>query len=141
MPTLIYTDALVDINSIDLSDHTRSVQLTYEAEMLDDTAMGTSGTRSTKPGLKGWSLNVEFYQDFAAGSVDATLFPLIGAAAFPIRVRPVKASAIAATNPEFQGNAVLESYPPLTGEVGALGMAAASFRAGGGSPLVRDITP
>ena len=141
MATLIYTDALVDINAIDLSDHVRSVQLNYEAEILDDTAMGTSGTRSAKPGLKNWTLNVEFYQDFAAGSVDATLFPLIGAAAFPIRVRPVKSSAISATNPEYQGNAVLESYPPITGEVGTLGMASASFRAGGGSPLVRDVTP
>ena len=139
MPTLIYTDAFVSINGVDLSDHVRSVQLTYEAEMLDDTAMGTSGTRSTKPGLKGWTLAVEFYQDFAAGSVDATHFPLIGAVAFPIRVKPVKALPISATNPEYQGNAVLESYPPITGEVGALGMASASFRSGGGSALTRAV--
>lgn len=141
MPTLIYTDALVDINGLDLSDHVRTVNVTYEAEMLDDTAMGTSGTRSFKPGLKNWSVSVEFYQDYAAASVDATLFPLIGAVAFPIRVRPVKAAAISATNPEYQGNAVLETYPPITGEVGAIGMASCSLRAGGGSPLVRDITP
>lgn len=141
MGTLVYTDALTDINGVDLSDHVRSLTLNYEAEILDDTAMGTSGTRSAKPGLKNWTLSVDFYQDFAVGSVDATLFPLIGAAAFPVRVRPVKASAISTTNPEYQGNAVLESYPPLTGEVGALAMATASFRAGGGSPLVRDTTP
>lgn len=141
MPQIVYTDAFVHINGVDLSNRVRQVTLTYEAEMLDNTAMGTSGTRSMIPGLKNWTLSVEFYQDFAAGSVDATLFPLIGAAAFPIRVRPVNASAISATNPEYQGNAVLESYPPLTGEVGALGMCSAQFRAGAGSALVRDITP
>lgn len=137
MATLIYTDALVSINGVDLSDHVRSVQLQYEAEMLDDTAMGTSGTRSTKPGLKNWSFTVDFYQDYAAGSVDATLFPLIGAVAFAIMLRPVKTTVVGPTNPNFTGNAVLESYPPLTGEVGALGMASASFRAGGGSALTR----
>lgn len=129
MATITYTDAYVSINSVDLSDHVKSVQLNYEAEMLDDTVMGTTGTRSNKPGLKNWTLQVEFLQDYAAASVDATLFGLIGAAAFPIAVRPVKGTAKGPTNPEFIGNAVLESYPPLTGEVGALGTASASFRA------------
>lgn len=139
MPTLVYTDALVTIDGVDLSDHVRSVSLTYEAEMLDDTAMGTSGTRSSKPGLKNWSFTVEFYQDYDAGSVDATLFDLVGADPFPIILRPKKAVAVGATNPNFTGNAVLESYPPLTGEVGALGMASCSFRAGGGSTLTRAV--
>lgn len=139
MPQIVYTDALVTINAVDLSDHVRQLTLTYEAEMLDNTAMGTSGTRSMIPGLKNWSLSVEFYQDFAAGSVDATLFPLIGAAAFAILLRPVKSTVVGAGNPNFSGNAVLESYPPITGEVGALGMASAQFRAGGGSALTRAI--
>lgn len=131
MATLVYTDAYVSINSVDLSDHVKSVALNYEAEMLDDTVMGTSGTRSQKPGLKTWTLTVEFLQDYAAANVDATLFPLVGAAAFPCNVRPVKGTAKGPTNPEFSGNAVLESYPPLTGEVGALGTASASFRGAG----------
>jgi len=129
MATITYTDAFVSINSVDLSDHVKSVQLSYEAEMLDDTVMGTSGTRSNKPGLKNWTLQVEFLQDYAAASVDATLFALVGAAAFPIMVRPVKGTVVGPTNPNFTGSAVLESYPPLTGEVGALGTASASFRA------------
>lgn len=128
MATLVYTDALVTINSIDLSDHVRSVQLNYEAEILDDTAMGTSGTRSNRPGLKNWTMTVEFYQDYAAASVDATLFALIGATAFPIILRPVKATVVGAGNPNYTGNAVLESYPPITGEIGTLGMASATFR-------------
>lgn len=131
MATLVYTDALVTINGIDLSDHCRSVQLNYEAEILDDTAMGTSGTRSNRPGLKNWTLTVEFYQDFAAANVDATLFALIGAVAFPIIIRPVKATPVGATNPNFTGNAVLESYPPITGEIGVIGMASATFRCAG----------
>jgi len=141
MATLVYTNAYVLINAVNLSDHTKSITLNYEAELLDDTVMGTAGTRSNKPGLKNWSLEVEFLQDYAAANVDATLFALVGAAAFAIAVRPVNA-AIAVDNPEYQGNAVLESYPPLVGEVGALGTASAMFKPSGvNCNLVRDVTP
>lgn len=130
MATLVYTNAYVSINSVDLSDHVKSVTLNFEAELHDDTVMGTSGTRSNKPGLKNWSLEVEFLQDYAASSVDATLFALIGAAAFPVAMNP-NTSTTSASNPRFSGNAVLESYPPLTAEVGQLGTVTASFRSAG----------
>lgn len=138
MATLIYTDAYLMVNSVVLSGWLRSLTINYEAEMLDDTVMGTSGTRSNRPGLKNWSMDAEFLQDFAAGAVDATLFSLVGAAPFPIEARPTSA-AVSATNPKYTGNAVLETYPPLSGEVGVLGSVSASFRSGGGSALVRAI--
>lgn len=139
MATLVYTDAKLLVNTVNLSAWCRSLTLNYEAEMLDDTAMGTSGTRSNRPGLKNWSFEAEFLQDFAAGAVDATLFTLVGANPFPVEAQPTSAAA-SATNPRYTGNAVLETYPPLSGEVGALGTVAATMRSGGGSPLVRNIT-
>lgn len=142
MATLVYTDATITVNAVNLSDHCRSLTLNYEAEMLDDTVMGTSGTRSSKPGLKTWGIDVEFLQDFAAANVDATLFPLVGADSFPVAIKPTS-GAISSTNPEYSGNAVLENYTPIQGEVGALATTPATFRAGGGAAnvLVRDITP
>jgi hypothetical protein len=138
MPTLVYTDAFVSINGVDLSNHVKSVNITYEAEMLDDTVMGTSGTRSNKPGLKNWSIEASFLQDHDPGSVDETLFPLVGAPAFPVAVRPSKTNPVGPTNPEYGGNGVLETYPPLTGEVGALGTAQCTIRCA--SDLMRDST-
>lgn len=140
MATLVWTDASITINAVDLSDHLRSLTLTYEAEMLDDTVMGTNGTRSNKPGLKNWQFDAEFLQDYAAGEVDATLFPLVGAVPFPIIIKPTS-GAISATNPAYKGDAVLETYPPITGEVGTLAVVSATFRSGGGSALERDVTP
>ena len=140
MATLVYTDAVIVVNAVNLSEWCKSLTINYEAEMLDDTAMGTSGTRSNRPGLKNWSMDTQFLQDFDAGAVDATLFPLIGAVPFPISAKPTSA-AVSATNPEYSGNAVLETYPPIAGEVGTLGLVDAAFRSGGGSPLVRDIVP
>jgi hypothetical protein len=140
MATLMYSDATLIVNSVDLSNHVRSLNITYEAEMLDDTVMGTSGTRSNFPGLKNWTMEANFLQDFDAGSIDATLFPLVGATPFPIEAKPTSA-AVSATNPKYSGNAVLETYPPITGEVGTLAMVTANFRSGGGSPLARTIIP
>jgi len=119
----------VTINSVDLSDHVRSCTLSYEAEMLDASRMGLQ-TRSNLAGMKNWSLEVEFEQDYATGSVDATLFALVGAAAFGVILLPTSA-AKGAGNPEYSGNVVLESYNPMAGTIGDLGTCTASFRCAG----------
>ena len=129
MATFVYTDASVVVNSVDLSDHVKSCRLNYEAEMLDDTVMGDT-TRSNIAGLLNWSIDVEFLQDFASAKVDATLFTLVGAAAFTVTVKPTSGS-VSATNPSFSGSAVLESYPPMSGSVGDLETASATFRSAG----------
>lgn len=125
MASFVLTDAYVSINGVNLSDHVRSVKITYKADIVDNTAMGaTAHTRL--PSLKDWSAEVEFNQDFAASNVDATLFPLVGASAFAVEFRPTSLAA-SSTNPKFTGNALLESYPPLGGKVGDLATATASL--------------
>lgn len=136
MATLVSTNAYALINAVDFSDHVKKLTLNYEAELHDDTVMGTSGTRSNKPGLKNWSFELELLQDYAAGSIDATLFALVGAAAFAVSLKAVNA-AVAATNPNYNGNAVLESYPPLNAEIGQLATVTASFR--GAGALTRSV--
>lgn len=118
MATLVFKDAFVSINGVDLSDHVKSVTVNYSAEMLDATAMGND-TKISKGGLKNWSVEVEFHQDYATSNVDATLFPLVGST-FTVIVRPVKATAVSATNPNYTGTGILESYSPIGGAVGEL---------------------
>jgi hypothetical protein len=122
---MIY-DADVTINSVDLSDHVKSVAINYDAAMLNDSNMGDD-TEINLAGLKKWGMVINFSQDYAAAKVDATLFPLIGAAAFTVAVRPTSAVA-SATNPEYGGSAVLESYPPMGGAHGDHHESSASFR-------------
>ena len=129
MTELIYKDAVLSVNAVDLSDHVKTATLTMGVEAQDDTAMGDN-TRSAIAGLKTWSLEVEFHQDFAASQVDATLHPLIGAAAFAISVKPTS-GAVSATNPNYNGNVILASYVPMSGAVGVLLGATASFQAAG----------
>jgi len=116
--------------------HVRSVTLNYSANMLDITEMGNA-TKINLAGLLEWSFDVECLQDYAASNVDALLFPLVGAAAFYIQVKPTSGS-VSATNPQFYGLCVLESYDPLSGSVGDVQMPKASFKSAG--TLTRSAT-
>lgn len=137
MAAFLLSDYDITINSVDLSDHVKSAVLNYNAEMLDDTVMGDT-TRSRLAGLLDWSVEIEFLQDYAASKVDATLFPLVGAAAFTIICKPTSA-ADGATNPAYTGSAVLESYAPISGTIGDLATVSATFQSAG--TLTRDVTP
>lgn len=116
MAEIILKNAHLTVNTVDLSDHVRSLTINYGAELQDKTAMGDD-SRARLAGLKDFSVDVEFHQDYALANVDATLFPLVGAAAFAIIIRP-DAAVKSATNPEYRGNALLESYQPVGGAVG-----------------------
>ena len=135
MAELVFTDVDFTITTstgtIDLSDHVRSAQLTYQSELQDKTAMQGNGTRSRINGLKDWNVSAEMNQDFAAGSVDATLFALIGSTAVTLTLRPDGTASRGATNPDYQGSAVLESYEPIGNGVGELATVNASFQAAG----------
>jgi hypothetical protein len=129
MAIQVLTNAYLSINAVVLSDHVKSVTLSYEAEMQDASAMSVTN-RKYIAGLKNWNLSVELEQDYAAGSVDISLFALVGAAAVAMILRP-DAAVKSATNPEFTGNVVLESYNPVAGTVGDLAMCTATFRPAG----------
>ena len=115
MANMVLTNAFVSINSVNLSQFVKSVSISYKSEMQDDTAMGDTA-RSRIGSLKDYSLSIEFFQDYAAGAVDATLFGIVGSVV-PIEVRG-SAAAASATNPKYTGSAILETYQPVGGSVG-----------------------
>lgn len=137
MATEILDNAFVEYDGTDLSSYVKSVTLSYEVETGDDTAMGDD-TRSSLGGLKNWSAEVEFNQDYDAGAVDATLFPKVGSSG-TLTLRK-DAGTASSTNPEYSGSAVLTSYPPLGGSVGDVHTTTASFVPGGSSPTLTRST-
>jgi len=120
MAKFVLTDASLVINSVDLSDHVTSVTLNYEAELGDDTTMGDD-TRTNLGGLKNWSIDVEFTQNYASGKVDATLWGIVGTSV-AIVLKPTSGS-VSATNPSYSGNGVIGSYSPIGNSVGDVAMA------------------
>ena len=118
MAELIWNDAFFSIGGVDLSNRVRQLSLSYSSEILDKTAMGAT-TRSRIGGFKDWTVAVEWNQDFDAGNVDDTMFPMVGTSQ-AIVIRPVASSAIGTTNPEYRGNGIVQDYAPVGGAVGEI---------------------
>jgi hypothetical protein len=121
------TDAYVSINGVTLSDHARSVTVEDTRDQVDFTAFGATSKVYGK-GLGDATITVEFYQDFAAGSVHATLQPLISSTTpFTVEVRPTS-SARSTTNPAVVMTALLFNYSGLAGSIGDASTMSATFQ-------------
>lgn len=139
MPVEVLTDAFVKINTVDLSDHVEEVRLTYSKEIHVATRMGAAGVQRLA-GLADWEVTLTFFQDFDSAKVEATLFPLVGVQT-AVAIRKSKTDAISATNPEYQGNGMLDGLPIVGGRVGQPHQTSVTFRESDGVALVRDVTP
>jgi hypothetical protein len=128
MAELVFLTPQVLLNAVDLSDHLKSATLTYTADSPEFTASG-DGTREYLGGLKQWSVSLEFNQDYAASTVDITLFSIVGT----VVALELKAddAATDVTNPSFEGNVVVTSYQPLGGSIGEAVMAPVSLQGSG----------
>lgn len=124
MATHAFIDARVEVNSVDLSDWVTNVTLPIEYEALEDTAMGDTA-RSRLAGLQDSTIGINFNQDFAASSVDATLAAARGTV-IVVKVRPTS-SAISATNPEYVGSYLVSQYSPFGAGVGELAVTQVSW--------------
>lgn len=129
MAVQVLKDAVITINSVDLSDKANSVTLTYEAEQIDVTSFDGSGARKFAAGLVNMSLEVSFMQDFAATEVEATVYGLVGTTT-NVTVKPTSA-AVSSTNPLYTiTGAYLASHTPVAGAVGELAMTTLVFTGG-----------
>jgi hypothetical protein len=109
------TDYDIKINGSDFSTTLNSVELAQEADDLETTAFGSSW-RTRIGGLKQASLTLNFMQDFAAGSVDATLNPLLGSIATVV-IKPTSGT-VTSTNPTYTMTALVTQYSPFASSVG-----------------------
>ena len=117
-------------SAVDLSDYIQELNLETGRESQDDTTMGQT-TRTMESGLKTWTLSITLKQNFTASKVDATLFGIYNSGdPAAITIRPDQ-KAKAATNPEYTGSVVLESYAPLGQSVGDFHAATVQFAAAG----------
>ena len=134
MAEFVLTDPFISLGGNDVSDHFTSVALPVEAETQEATAFGDAW-RTRLGGLKDWSATMDFNQDFAAGQIDALMWPLLGTNVAVI-IRPDSA-VVGVNNPQFTGNAILMGYPPLGNSVGELAVGSISLMANG--PLNRTV--
>ncbi len=136
MARIVLTDVTVTIGAVDLSDHIASVTLSTSADAVETTAF-KQDSRTRVGGLKDNSVTFDFHQDFAAGEVEATIYPLIGSSA-AVSIKPT-GGAIDAQNPSYQFNALVTEWTPLNGAVGELATASVTWPVDGS--ITKDVTP
>lgn len=117
MAIFMSNDVQVTVNSVDLSDHVTSLTWNETAAELDSTAMG-DGNVTRIAGLKDGSLTIEFQQDFAASSVYATLYPLLGTVT-TVTAKPTS-GATATDNPQHSVSCLVTELALLDGGVADL---------------------
>lgn len=128
MAKFVATDYSITINGTSFSTSLAAATLDITAEEQDVTSFGSS-YRSRIGGLKDASVSLDFHQDFAAASVDATLFPLLGTQATVV-IKPTSGT-ISATNPTYSFNCLVTQYQPFASSVGDLATLSVSWPVSG----------
>lgn len=138
MATFVIKNPVVTVNSVDISDHCSKATIETSFDDVDFTAFGST-YKKIGQGLGDATINLSVFQDFAAGSIDATLWPLSqSGATFPVTVKSSNA-ATSATNPRFDMTAVLLTYNPLDGQIGDAAATDVTLRNGAQTGLTRNI--
>jgi hypothetical protein len=136
---VIIKNPVVTINGVDLSDHCSQATIATTFNDVDLTSFGDLYTEHGQ-GMGDATITLTFFQDFAAGSVDATLWPLSQSGTpFAVTVKPINA-AVSATNPEYDMTGVLLAYNPFDGTVGAASTTQVTIPNGSQTGLVRRIS-
>ncbi len=125
MARIVLTNAQITINAIDLSSFIASVTLSTSNDVVETTGFSSTAARTRVAGLSDNSLTLEFHQDFATSSVEATIFPLIGTNTTVV-VKPTS-SATSAINPSYTCSASVVEWQSLSGAVGELSTASVTW--------------
>ena len=112
------SNAVVTINSVDLTGECSSANLTRSFDSLESTNMSNTA-RTFVGGLENSSLVVDLYNSYAASQTYATLKSLVGTAV-TVKIKPTSA-ATSATNPEHTlTGAFMGTLPLVVSSLGAL---------------------
>jgi hypothetical protein len=131
MAKLVLTNAYIKIGAVDLSDHIKSISLATNYDIVETTQFGDTSKRRIA-GLADNTVTFEFHQDFQAGSVESTIYPLLGTA-IACEVKPIDA-ATSANNPKYTFSVLISQWTPLNGAAGELATATVTW------PISGDIT-
>jgi hypothetical protein len=118
MAIFVATDFSVSINgSTALASYLTQVELKASASDVTTTAFGSSWVTRVA-GLKDGTLTLNFNQDYATSTVDATLWPLLGTNATVV-IKPTS-TATSANNPAYTAICLVTDLTPVSGQIGDL---------------------
>jgi hypothetical protein len=124
MAKIVLTNASVSIAGTDLSTSITNITLETKYDIIETTTFGNTA-KTRVAGLADNQITLDFLQDFAASSVEATIYPLLGTTQ-TIIVKPVSGSTTT-TNPQYTMSALISDWTPLKGAVGQLSTASVTW--------------
>lgn len=107
-----------------ITDHVSTVSLSRELDVVDITAMNDTVANAIT-GVERSTLNLELYNDFDAGSVNALFENALGTK-LNIRLVPVSGT-VTATNPSYTMSCLISNWTPINGSVDGVASVSASF--------------
>jgi hypothetical protein len=128
MAKLVLTNPQITIAGTDLSSSISSVTLDTKYDIVETTAFGDTAKKRVA-GLADNSISIEFFQDFAASQVEATIYPILGTATTVV-IKPVSTTT-GSTNPSYTVSAVVSEWQPLKGGIGQLATASVTWPVSG----------
>lgn len=131
MTTVVITDPFVSIDGNDMSAQCTSVELTFEADELDDTAFGSGGWRTKTAGLKNVQFSVNMKHDFANSAEDDLLFAIWNTGSNVTVIVRQDDGLVGSSNPQYSGSACPTSLPVISGSVGEISQATLSWPGSG----------
>jgi hypothetical protein len=120
------TAAAPTVPSIDISSLVSAITLTQVFDELEVTAMGDTSHRFAA-GLQAATLSIDFFNDWDAASVMATLNAAAGTT-LAVSLITVKGTVVSATNPSYQFSILVNNLTPIgSGGVADEAMSSLSF--------------
>lgn len=117
MAKFVATDYTITIGGSDFTSSLASVSLDIEVDEQETTAFGST-YRSRIGGLRNASATFDFHQDFAAGSVDQTLWTNLGGTV-AVTIKPT-AGTVTSSNPLYSFTCLVTQTQPFANSVGDL---------------------
>ena len=111
----VITNANITVGGVDLSSSVKKVTISRSKAEVDVTTFGNTGKRRIA-GLEDSKISIDFFQDFADSSVEATLYSLLGTTATVV-IKPVS-STVTTTNPSWTASVLVTDWMPLDAQVG-----------------------
>jgi len=128
MAKIVLTNPSITVGGVDLSDHINNITLETKYDIIETTTFGSTA-KTRVAGLADNQITLDFMQDFAASSVEATIYPLLGTST-SIVIKPV-AGTTTTTNPQYTVSALVADWTPLKGGVGQLATASVTWPVSG----------
>lgn len=126
----VLTGSHLTVGSVDVSSMVKKITVTQTSEAKETQAFGNAA-KARVGGLVDYELSVDWYGDYAASAVYATLQPLFNTATTCVVKK--SSGAVAATNPSFSGSFLVNDFPFIDAEHGEVHEFSTTWPYAGGS--------